>query len=163
MKEKIKEMTIEEIALSIMNCTAQPLKRKEYKIFNISRLNTSKRIHFSNTFQTMVFCLAKRFIPAVYPEHSLKILELFSESWEKAYTNHQDIKKDIEKDLKKFDALIEIDKEQPFLKLSLYIAEMFEKNSKKFVYVANLNNWMEDFYRGLIAMPSYVKIKKKEK
>ncbi|MBA4320968.1 MAG: hypothetical protein C0412_21465 [Flavobacterium sp.] len=158
---KIREMTIEEIALSIINCAVQPLNRKEYKIFNISRFSIFKRRRFSNTFQTMVLCLAKRFIPAVYPEHSSKILDLFNELWRRAYENHQDSKEETEKDLKKFNELIEMDKEQPFLKLSLHIAEMFEKGPRKFVYAAKLNKWIEDLYGGMIAMPHFRKIKEK--
>ena len=68
-----------------------------------------------------------------------------------------------EKDLEKFNELIEMDQEQQFFKLALHIAEMFKKGPKKFVYASKLNNWIEDFYGGIMTTPSYVKIKEKEK
>lgn len=158
----MKEMTIDQLVLSMFNAISAPLNEEEYKIFNISKLNILKRRKFANIYKTLLLYLVKLSIPMAFPRYSSEIMKLFDGFLKKAYENNQTTKKAIEKDLNEFNKLTEEGGKDKFLKLALYITEMFEKKPIKAVYAAKLNVRMENLYTNFLAIGFQVKIRNSE-
>lgn len=153
-----KEISIDKLILSMLNAITTPPSEREYKIFNISKINFLKRREFSNIYKTLILFLIRLSVPKAFPKEASDILSLFNLVFEMAYKEYPIIKQEIEKDLKKFEELVDFKSNSPFLKLSLYIAEKFEKKPRKAVYAVLLNQQIENIFENFVALGGKVKI-----
>lgn len=158
MEKRVKEMTIEQLVLSIFQATTRPVTKEEYKTLGISKFNMLKRRKFSNVYRTLILYLMKLSIAGAFPKHSSDLLETFDKFLKMAYEGDRDVRKKIEERLRKFEELTEMQEEEPFLKLALHVSEMFEHRPRKVVYAAALNNRIKTLFLNFLMLGEEIKI-----
>ncbi|MFC1948802.1 hypothetical protein ACFLW0_01335 [Chloroflexota bacterium] len=161
MKETIREMTPKQLVASMFNGATSPVTEEEYKLLGISKFNMFKRKKFRDVYRSLMLYLIKRAIPGAFPEHASIILETYDEFFQVVCKDYPQATRKLEERLLKFEELVESEKEQPFLNLSLYISEMFEDRPKKLTYAAKLNNRIETLFSTLLTLGKEIKIKEK--
>ena len=154
----MKEMTIEQLVLSMFRATTLPPTKEEYNILGISKFNIIKRKYFRNVYGTLILYLTKLSLPGTFPEHDSELLETFNKSFYIAYKDNKYALKRMEDRLKKFEELTEMKNKEPFLDLALYITEMFEQSPKKLVYAARLNNRINALFLNYLTLGNEIKI-----
>jgi hypothetical protein len=138
------------MVLSMFSGITGPLTEEEYRLLGLPKYRIFKRKKFLNIYKTLLVHLIKLSIPKAFPERSNEILTTFNELYEVAYKSDQSLKKDIDNDLRKFGELTDFDVNEKFQKLSSYIVNQFEESPRKYVFIAALNNHINDLYDSFI-------------
>lgn len=159
MNRRMREMTIQQLVLSMFRATAFPVTNEEYRLLGISRLNILKKRRFSNIYGALLLFLMRLSIPEAFPDHSSEILRSFDMFFRTVYGGYGAARKRVEERLGDFGALVKMDDEEPFLNLALHISEMFKRTPKKFAYAANLNKRIKELYSDFITVGKQTKIK----
>jgi len=151
-------MTIEQLSLSVFRAVTVPPTKEEYNILGISKFDVIKRRYFRNVYGTLILYLIKLSIPGAFPNHSLELVETFDEYFQMAYRDNQREKNRVAERLMKFEELVKLQTQQPFLDLALYITEMFEHRPRKLLYAARLNSRIEELFFNFLTLGKEVKI-----
>lgn len=147
-----RQMTIEQLVLSMFGALSLPPTEEEYQALGISKLEILKRRRFANVYGTLVLYLIKLSLPGAFPTYSSDLLETFDRYFQMAYQNSPTARERIEERLKKFQELTKIEEQEPFLDLALYITELFEHRPRKLAYAAKLNSRIRDMFLDFLTM-----------
>jgi len=158
----MKEMTIEQLVLSMLQAAYTPVTESEYRVLGISKLNIFKRKKYSNIYRTLILYLIKLSIPGAFPRCSSELLERFNDAIELAYKDNKSTKKTVEERFEKFESLVKIGEKEPFMDVALYIAGIFEKSPKKYAYSILLNKNIDDMFLNFLTLGQEIKIKTKQ-
>lgn len=152
------QMTTQKLIFSMFNAVSANLTEVEYKLLQIPKFRIFKRKKFSSIYKTLLLHLTKLSIPRSFPDNKDEILGMFDEWYKLAYKNNQSAKKEIDKDIKKFEELTNLNHEKPFENLSRYIVELFEQKHKKLLFITLLEKKIESLFNSFINTGKQIEI-----
>lgn len=153
-----RQMTIEQLVLSMFRAVSLPPTEEEYQALGISKLNILKRRRFSNVYGTLVLYLIRLSLPGAFPTYSSESVGTFDRYFQMAYQNSPAARERIEERLIKFQELTKIEEQEPFLDLALYITELFEHHPRKLAYAAKLNSRIREMFLNFLTMGKEIDI-----
>ena len=154
-----RQMTVEQLVLSMFGATTASLSKEEYQLVGLSKLNILKRRRFVNVYKTLILFLIRLSLPGSFTTHSSELVKTFDRYFQMAYENSPTARERMEERLTRFQELTKLDEQEPFQDLALHIAEQFEHRPSKLVYAVILNRRINDMFFNFLNLGNEIEIK----